>query len=153
MKLLKNFLQVKENNQLILGVVFIVYILMHVRTPHAIAPAIDSVLGRVVVAAVAVVVFTQSKPVIGVLGLIAAYLLIQRSSVETGSHAIHTALTSERAKVKDFNRYNQFPVTLEEEMVKKMAPLVKHPAAKNANYTPVLDRTHHAAPVDYEGVV
>jgi hypothetical protein len=153
MKILKNFLQVKENNQLILGVVFIIYILMNVRTPHAIAPSIDSTLGNIVVAALAVVVFTQSKPVIGVLGLIVAYVLIKRSSLETGSHAIHTALTSERAKVRDFNRYNQFPVSLEEEMVKKMAPLVKHPAAKNANYTPILERIHHAAPVDYEGVI
>tara|TARA_Y100000389_G_scaffold197816_2_gene233141 strand:- start:809 stop:1270 length:462 start_codon:yes stop_codon:yes gene_type:complete len=153
MKVLKNFLQVKDNNQLILGVVLIVYILLHVRTPHAIAPAIDTVLGNVVVTGMAILIFRQSKPVIGVLGLIAAYLLIKRSSMETGTHAIRTALTSERAKVRDFARYNQFPVTLEEEMVKKMAPLVKHAPAKNAEYTPVLDPTHHAAPIDYTGVI
>lgn len=153
MKALKNFLQVKDNNQLILGVVFIVYILLNVETPHTIAPALDSMVGNVVVVSLAVILFRQSNPVIGVLGLIAAYLLIRRSSIATGTHAIRTALTSERAKVRDFNRYNQFPVTLEEEMVKKMAPLVKHAPAKNADYTPVLDPTHHAAPIDYTGVV
>lgn len=153
MKALKNFLRVKDNNLLILGVVLIVYILLDVKTPHTIAPALDSTVGNVVVVSLAVVLFRQSNPVIGVLGLIAAYLLIRRSSIETGTHAIRTALTSERAKVRDFNRYNQFPVTLEEEMVKKMAPLVKHAPAKNADYTPVLDPTHHAAPIDYTGVI
>ena len=153
MKVLKNFLQVKDNNQLVLGVVFIVYIILNVRTPHAMAPAIDSILGNIAVVVLAGVMFRQSNPVIGVLGLIAAYLLIHRSSLETGSHAIRTALTSERAKVRDFNRYNQFPVTLEEEVVSKMAPLVKHAPAKNADYTPVLDATHHAAPVNYTGVI
>ena len=153
MKVLKNFLQVKDNNHLILGIVLIIYILLNVGTPDIIAPAIDSMEGNVVVVSLAVILFRQSKPVIGVLGLIAAYLLIQRSSIKTGTHAIRTALTSEKAKVRDFTKYNQFPVTLEEEMVKKMAPLVKHAPAKNADYTPVLDPTHHAAPIDYTGVV
>lgn len=153
MKLLKNFLQVKENNQLVLGVVLIVYILLNVRTPHTIAPVIDSTLGNIAIAVLAVVIFRQSRPVIGVLGLIAAYLLIKRSSIVTGTHAIRNYLPSESIKTRDFNRYNQFEVTLEEEMVHKMAPLVKHAPAKNADYTPVLDATHHAAPVDYMGVV
>ena len=75
-----------------------------------------------------------------------------RSSVRTGTFAIRNYLPSEASKVIDFSRYNDFPVTLEEEMVKKMAPIVVDNSS-SLTYKPVLDTLHDAAPIDYEGVI
>jgi len=153
MKIFNNLLKAEKKHQISLGIVFILYILLNIRSPHGLAELIDTTIGNVVVVCLALTLFSQSNPIIGVLGLLVAYLLIKRSSIETGSHAIRSFLSSENAKVRDFSKYNQFPVTLEEEVVAKMAPLVQHGPATNANYAPVLDEVHHAAPIDYTGVI
>ena len=65
---------------------------------------------------------------------------------------INNYLPSEQAKAAEFSKYNDFPVTLEEEVVSQMAPIVKYDDAPNMNYAPVLDGLHDAAPLDYDGV-
>jgi hypothetical protein len=100
------------------------------------------------------VLFSNSNPVVGVLSIVAAYFLIKRSSITTGSFAIQKYLPSEASRSEDFSKLNEVPITLEEQMVFKMAPLVKHDAQyPDANYKPVLDSLHEAAPIDYAGVV
>ena len=82
---------------------------------------------------------------LGVLAIVAAYELIKRSSVKAGSHALRNYVPCEHKKLADFKKYNEFPVTLEEEIIAKMAPLVKHAPAANAEYKPVLSDTHDAS--------
>ena len=65
---------------------------------------------------------------------------------------INNYLPSEQAKAAEFSKYNDFPVTLEEEVVSQMAPIIKYDDAPNMNYSPVLDGLHDAAPLDYDGV-
>jgi len=89
-----------RKHEMLLTVLIILYIVLNVPTPHSIAPYIDTPLGNIVVAVIALSLFTHSHAVVGVLGLFAAYVLIRRS----GS-------------------LNQFPVTLEEQMVALRAPL------------------------------
>ena len=89
---------------------------------------------------------------VGLLGIVAGYQLLTRSCIASGTFAINNYLPSEAAKVLDFSRYNDFPRTLEEEMVKKMAPIVVDNNS-SLDYKPVLDSLHDAAPVDYEGVI
>jgi hypothetical protein len=57
---------------------------------------------------------------VGVLGLFAAYILIRRSSI---SSAIESYVPSEARKSNELSVLNQFPVTLEEQMVALRAPL------------------------------
>ena len=45
------------------------------------------------------------------------------------------------------------PITLEEEIVSKMAPLVENNESSELDYKPVLDSLHDAAPINYDGVV
>ena len=47
----------------------------------------------------------------------------------------------------DFAKYNDFAVTLEEEVVDKMAPLVRYDAPSNVDYKPVLAPLYDASPV------
>jgi hypothetical protein len=48
---------------------------------------------------------------------------------------------------------NQFPYTLEQEVVKKMAPMKFSDSTTTSSFSPVLDDTYDAAPIDYTGVV
>ena len=141
MKNLNDLLKAEKRHQLMLGVVFVIYILMNVQTPRTLAGLVDNLYGNIVVVVIAMSVFTQSNPVVGILAMVAAYELIKRSNVGTGNHAIRNYLPSDKSKVMDFSRYNDFPVTLEEQVVNKMAPLVKHDAPPNSNYKPVLECT------------
>jgi hypothetical protein len=153
MKLLNDLLKAEKKHQMFLGIVFIIYILLNIRSPHGLAELIDTTIGNIVVVCLALTLFSQTNSIIGVLGCIVAYLLIKRSSIETGSHAVRSFLSSENAKTRDFSKYNQFPKTLEEEVVAKMSPLVKHAEARNSKYTPVLDEVHNASPLNYTGVI
>ena len=139
-KLLKG---IKQHEQ-ILVIVLIIYVLLEIKTPKPIAGLIDNVYGNLFVIVLALTFFLQNKPVLGVLGLIVAYFFIKRSSIENGTHAIRTSLPSEKVKASDFAKFNNFPMTLEEEVVSKMAPLVGSSKDVNVNFKPVLSETHDA---------
>jgi hypothetical protein len=92
-------------------------------------------------------VFSRTHPIIGVVGLFAAYELIRRSSHSSGSLAIERYLPTELKKSGHFSAFNQFPVTLEEEVVKQMAPLVETAGPSNLQYNPMSDDIHDAMDV------
>jgi uncharacterized membrane protein (GlpM family) len=112
-----------RKHEMLLTVLLVLYIVLNVPTPHIIAPQVDTPLGNIVVVLIALSFFTHSHPVVGILGLFAAYVLIRRSSTTTGSSAIEAYLPSEKRKSEELSAYNQFPVTLEEQMVALRAPL------------------------------
>jgi len=140
----KDLLKKSNQHQLILLVVFILYILLNVQTPNMLATLIDNIYGNVVVVLMALFVLTHMNPIVGVVALYAAYELIQRSSVTTGSAAIRRYLPTEIKKGKHFSAFNQFPVTLEEEVVKQMAPLVETSGPNHLHYKPVANETYNA---------
>jgi hypothetical protein len=111
-----------KKHEMLLTVLIILYIVLNVPTPHSIAPYIDTPLGNIVVAVIALSLFTHSHAVVGVLGLFAAYVLIRRSGAN-GSTAIEAYVPSEKRKSEELSSLNQFPVTLEEQMVALRAPL------------------------------
>ena len=89
----------------------------------------------------------KCHPILGVIGLFAAYELIRRSSHSTGSLAIQRYLPTEMKKSGHLSAFNQFPVTLEEEVVKQMAPLVESAGPSNLDYKPMSDETYNAMDV------
>jgi hypothetical protein len=139
----------KKSNQhhLVLLVVFILYIIMNIQTPYALANIIDTIYGNIAVVLVALTLLTYFNPIIGVVALFAAYELIKRSSVATGSAAISKYLPSEIRKGKHLSAFNQFPITLEEEVVNQMAPLVETSGPNHLHYKPASDDTHGAMDV------
>lgn len=84
--------------------------------------------------------------------LYVVYSLFVNNNIIKGAYGLNNYLPSEQAKTAEFSKYNDFPVTLEEEVVSQMAPIVKYDDAPNMNYAPVLDGLHDAAPIDYDGV-
>ena len=109
-----------RKHEMLLTVLIIIYLVMDVPTPDIIAPYVDTPLGNIVVVLIALSFFTHSHPVVGVLGLFAAYIMIRRSS---SSSAIEAYVPSEKRKSEELSAYNQFPVTLEEQVVALRAPL------------------------------
>ena len=140
--------------QNVLAVLFIVYLIMGYKTPEPVAGMIDTTIGKIVVVLVAVLLFAYANPILGVLGLFVAFDLIRRSSLSTGTYALEKYMPTEAKKYTELTQYNQFPYTLEEEMVKKMAP-TKYVASDSTqvHFSPILDDTHDAAPINYTGVI
>jgi len=152
---MKDVFKGEKGSQFLLAIVLIIYILSNVQTPQALASLVDNVVGNVAVVIVALCAFGASKPpkIVGILAIIAAYVFIKRSSVSNGSYGLRNFVPSEDSKLIDFSQFNDFPVTLEEEVVAKMAPMVRNDPASNADYKPVMDGLHDAAPINYEGVI
>jgi hypothetical protein len=111
-----------RKHEMLLTVLLILYVVLNVPTPDRIAPYVDTPLGNIVVALIALSLFTHSHAVVGVLGLFAAYVLIRRSGAN-GRAAIEAYVPSEKRKSEELSALNQFPVTLEEQMVAMRAPL------------------------------
>jgi len=150
-----DLIKAEKRHQLLLGVVFILYILIQTKTPATLAGYINTPVGNIAVALLAISTFYYSNPIVGILGLVAAYELINRSKIAALNDSYNRLVSSESSKFKYMEDLNadRKVVTLEEEMVAKMAPLVKHDAPINSEYKPILDKLHDAAPIDYDGVV
>uniref|UniRef100_A0A6C0B012 Uncharacterized protein n=1 Tax=viral metagenome TaxID=1070528 RepID=A0A6C0B012_9ZZZZ len=145
----------KENiGQVVLGILFIIYLIMGYKMPASVSEMIDTVYGKITIAVVFLLLFSYANPILGVLGFIVAFELIRRSTVTTGSYAMEHYLPTEAKKDANINAMNQFPYTLEQEVVKKMAP-VRETGQSNSEptFSPILDDTYDAAPINYTGVV
>jgi len=154
MEYLKKLMEKKNMPQLVLTILFIIYLVLGLRMPHTIADIIDTTSGKVIIAVLALALFSYSNPILGILGIIVAYELIKRSSVTTGSAALEKYYPTEQKKWSPFSPLHQFPYTLEQEMVKKMAPIRRSNAEKQkVSFKPILDDLHDAAPVNYQGVI
>ena len=141
------------NGQSLLLVIFVIYIIFNIQTPEPLANLIDSTLGYVIVIGLFAFMAVNLHPLVTLVGIFAIYLLFKRSSITTGSLAMTKFLPTENVKSQHLSAFNQFPVTLEEEVVQKMAPLQSGPAMGPKTFTPVLDDLHDAANVNYTGVV
>ena len=146
-------IKLEKREHLIFAILLIIYILLDVHLPAFMAGAVDTIYGKILLYILAIHIFLNVNKVAGVLALVAAYTMIKRVSLETGTFAIREYLPSEEAKVLDFKKFNDYPYTLEEEEVARMAPLVRNETSVGSDFKPVLDALHDAAPTDYEGVI
>jgi len=80
---------------------------------------------------------------VAALGAVAMIIFVQRSRVSTGTAAMSMFLPGEVQKNEYLSNINDQPVTLEEEMVQKMAPFQGH-IADDESYKPILNDTHDA---------
>jgi hypothetical protein len=136
-------------SELILAILFIIYLIMGYKTPEPVANIIDSLVGKIVVFIIVIYMFMNSNPVLAVLALFVAFDLVRRSSVTTGVDAIKKYAPSEQKKASQFSAFNQFPYTLEQEVVKKMAPIIRSGSSLHtASYKPFLDNLYDAAPLN-----
>jgi len=135
-----------NRNSAVLAVLLSVFIIFNIQIPHMVANLIDTLLGRVVIIAGALSLLF-AHPVLGVLGIVAAYELIRRSENTTGTGPAQHYLPSEVKKSVELSALNQFPVTVEEEVIAKMLPQTSQQLLPPASFKPVLDPLHEAAKI------
>jgi hypothetical protein len=139
----------EHTGELILGIIFIIYLIMGYKTPEPVASMIDSLVGKIVIFIVVIYLFMNSNPILAVLSLFVAFDLIRRASAATGIDALQKYAPSEEKKTSQFSAFNQFPYTLEQEVVKKMAPIVQSGSSLTpAPYKPLLNNIHDATPLN-----
>lgn len=144
MEYLNELLEKKNMPQLALVILFIIYLIMGLKTPSSVANMIDSTVGKVVVALFALLLFAYSNPILGVLGIFVAYQLVRNASIKTGMASLEQYYPTEEKKWSPFTPAHQFPYTLEQEMVKRMAPQKFNTNYVKPTYKPMLEETYDA---------
>jgi hypothetical protein len=135
--------------ELVLAVLFIIYLILGLKTPEPIANLVDSLVGKIVIFIIVIYLFNYANPILAVLSLFVAFDLIRRSSAATGIDALQKYAPSEAKKSSQFTAFNQFPYTLEQEVVAKMAPIAKSGSSiSQSSYKPLLDNIHDASPLN-----
>ena len=142
-----NFLnKIKGMTQLdmLVSVLLVAYVFFdNIKPPVQLAILIDeSILAQIVIYLLGLGVTIYYNPVVGALTLFAGYEMIRRSKTSTNGQAVYKYLPSQDKKNKTLNALNQFPVTLEEQVVSTMAPLVLDGPAGPSSFVPVLDKTN-----------
>lgn len=135
----------KHMPELLLSVLFVIYLVMGYKMPEALAVMIDSTVGKIVVVLAALMLFAYSNPVLGVLALLVAYQMIKNASVKTGMAGLEEYYPTEAKKWSPFTPTHQFPYTLEQEVVKNMTTQKFNTEYVKASYRPALDDIHDAS--------
>lgn len=157
-----NLFKSKNYGELILGCLFIIYLLMGIKTPAPLSELINTMGGRVLILIIVIALYLFNHPILATISLLVAFELIRRSSEHKsfGSvNSIHQPIPNmapipeypiqvQKNNSGHFTAHNQFPYTLEQEVVKKMVPLTN--SGKNntpASYKPILEDLYDASPV------
>ena len=149
MESFSSLLKKKHMGELVLVVLFIIYLIIGLKTPEPVAGIIDTLVGKIVIFIIIIYLFMHANPILAVLALFVGFDLIRRSSMATGIDALQKFAPSEEKKSSQFTAFNQFPYTLEQEVVKKMAPIVQGGSSMSkASYSPILEDLHDASPIN-----
>jgi hypothetical protein len=142
-------LKKEHMGEFILVILMIIYLVMGFKTPDLIANMVDNIIGKVVIILVVIYLFMHSNPILAVVAALVAFDLMRRSNDVTGLGTLSSYAPSEKKKMSQFTAFNQFPYTLEQEVVSKMAPIVRSGTSITpASYKPLLDNLHDASPLN-----
>ena len=147
---MESLLKKHNMGQLLLIILFIIYLIMGYNTPYPLANFIDTVFGKVIVCILAFILLASSHPVLGILGLIVAFELIRRSNSEVMDLYIpsETNKFNQMLSLNQVNEFNQFPYTLEQEVVKKMTPNRSSGCSSSPpTFKPLLENNFDASPI------
>tara|TARA_A100001015_G_scaffold194430_1_gene216720 strand:- start:1281 stop:1718 length:438 start_codon:yes stop_codon:yes gene_type:complete len=140
-----NKMMSKKPQVFLLIVLLTIFITLEVQVPLVVAELMDNVLGKIAII-VASLSLLKVHPLVGVLGLVAGYVLIERISTSTGSGPMELYTPSETKKFKQMTALNQFPYTVEEEVIQNMLPMTPPPLIP-PEYKPTQESLHSASKV------
>jgi hypothetical protein len=136
----------KENiSQLLLVLLFTIYLIAGYNTPEPISTFLQQSYGKATILLLAVSLF-MANPVLGIVGVLVALTMIQKSNIEQNHIRYYTP--SEPKKNAHYSSFNNFPYTLEQEVIKQMAPLSQPGLMLDRpSYKPKLDHLHNATTI------
>lgn len=152
--------------EIVVGVIFLLYIVLPVSTPAALVPFIQSPISFVVIFIIILYLFLFSNPILAVLYVGVAYMLLSRSGSWTLGGKSRTDKPPtlpvipipKNSRVKDSSLDSppivEAPVsaslptsrTLEEDIISNMAPVGHATETVNTSFLPVASNTQGAAP-------
>jgi hypothetical protein len=141
--------------EIILLILFVLYIIFPIKTPEPLAGIMDSPIGILLLFLITVGLFVFTNPILGVVYIFVAFEVVRRSARVVGAssttnYTLNQQYVPTQAKKDDeLASYNPPPImqkTLEEDVVASMAPA---PLPDNTQYTfkPVNDRVLGASMV------
>lgn len=140
-----DLLKKEHQGELVLAILMTLYLAMGFRTPDILAGVVDHLVGKVIMVLIVIALFLYSNPILAVLAALVAFELARRTDSGTLA-SLSKYAPSEEKKMSQFTAFNQFPYTLEQEMVAKMAPAVYSGSSfTQASYKPMLDNLHDAS--------
>jgi len=112
--------------EIALFVIFVIYIILPIRTPMYLAPFIESPFGLILLFLITLSLFLYTHPILAIIYIFVAYELLRRSAKIPGRAHIAESTPSEVKRAVEMNAMNP-PVkeTLEEQVIEKMAPIGK----------------------------
>ena len=147
----------EKQHEMVIFVLLILYIVFTPSVPPALAEYAESTAGQVIVVILAITLFLSTNPVVGILGFLAAYEFIRRSSRVTGVYGIETFSPTEQKKQEVMTAMNPAPMkTLEEELVDTLVPISPNDnigLTDGGSFQPVLGELYGAVEPEYDGVI
>ena len=136
--------------EILVFVLFVIYLVFQIHTPSVLIPFISSPFGITIVLIITLLVFFYTNPILGVLSLFVAYEFIRRSMSVVGK-VVTVKYTPTQMK-KDMEMVAMNPpkvVTLEEDIVSKMAPYGMSEPIKMeiSSFKPVAENINNASMV------
>jgi hypothetical protein len=153
----RTLMRQEKQHEMVIFVLLVLYIVFTPAVPSALAQYVESTVGQVIVVILAITLFISTNPVVGILGFLAAYEFIRRSSHATGVYGIKTYSPTEEKKQAVMTAMNPAPMkTLEEELVDSLVPISPNNdigLSDGGSFQPVLGELYGAVEPDYEGVI
>jgi hypothetical protein len=153
----RTLMRQEKQHEMVIFVLLILYIVFTPSVPRAIAEYAESLTGQIIVVILAITLFLSTNPVVGILGFLAAYEFIRRSSRATGVYGIETFSPTEEKKQKVMTAMNPEPMkTLEEELVDSLVVISPNDdigSTDGFSFQPVLGKLYGAVEPDYDGVI
>lgn len=143
-----------KSGEIILSILFVVYLLIGTKTPIFIANGVNTVIGKFILLFIAIIFFLYANPIVSILLLIVIYELIIRSKQYVSTSYQQGLKTLEQYPVDTTliycpdNTMKEVPRTLEQDVVEQMAPLCStNNQMLSASYKPMVENDGNAAPV------
>ena len=134
----------KSNHHMVLTVLMSFFIIFNIQIPLAVSQMLDNPIAKGLIAVGALSLLSVNK-VMGVVAIVAAYMLIQRVVEKTGTIYVKRHIPSESKKYIDMQSFNDIELSVEEEIINNMLPLTSNDASFPPNYKPTQEDLHDAA--------
>jgi hypothetical protein len=149
MEILKSLFEKKNIGQLILCILFIIFLLSSkVPIPYSFAKVVDTKIGIIIIIIILILLICYVNPIVSILAILVVYELMKRSSMTVGKNNLEDYYPIQEKKWSPYSAHHQFPYTLEQEIVNKMSKNEYNSIPSKPTYKPILENNYNASSLD-----
>lgn len=144
-----------NTSDIVLSILFVVYLLIGTKTPLIIANNVNTIIGKFVLLFLAILFIVYANPIVSILFLIVIYELIIRSKTYIQTNYQQGLKTLEQYPQDTTliycpdNTLKEIPRTLEQDVVELMAPVCSsNTPLMKASYTPMVEDVRDAHSIE-----